>query len=350
MTLAPLAFQFFAVMLLAGAMTYGSGRLAPSLGLLDAPNHPRKKHEGTAALTGGLAIFAAWLASLALVPQINLPLVFSACLLVLAGVLDDYHKLGPLKKLAMQAAAITLLVIWGDVTLRHLGHVLPDDEILWLGWFGKPFSILCLLALLNAWNFIDGLDGLAAGVSIVTLGWLATLAFLSGFPVGDILPAIFLIAAVAGFAPVNVGWRKLKTSPVFLGDAGSLFLGLMTGWLAIMVTTSASVPAAQRIPPVLIAWVLAFPVFDLICVAARRMIAGHSPMRADKTHFHHLLCRRGLSPLKATSLIVMMTFAYGLAGFCAWRNGVQENLLFAAWLAAFAAQSLLSVKLTKIRK
>lgn len=331
-----------AVFILTGLAAYLSGRIAPQLRLLDSPDHPRKKHTDTAALTGGICIFISFTAGgLLQTGNTFFVLLLAMGLMVLIGIADDILKLSPLRKFAMQISGILAIIFFANIRLESLGQLLGNGQPLDIGFLAPAFTLFALLLLVNAWNFMDGLDGLAGGISVLTFVALFIAACLSG---GTLDAALILAAAVAGFLPFNIFWRRLRTRPIFLGEAGSLALGMAAGILGI-----SSAQSPNNVPPIVIAWFLAFPVFDLVCVSARRMLAGHSPMRADKTHFHHLLCRHGLSPRRAVILIGIIVLCCNSLTILLWQAGVGEFALFCGWCLLLVVHAGVSMRLTRIR-
>jgi UDP-GlcNAc:undecaprenyl-phosphate GlcNAc-1-phosphate transferase len=200
-----------------------------------------------------------------------------------------------------------------------------------LGWLAIPFTLLCVVGLINAVNMLDGLDGLAGSVVLVMLFWLSVVGLEAAEFQALALP-VLLASAVAGFLVLNfpVPWRRCAT--VFMGDSGSTMLGFALAWFAIDLAFQQGV----GVPPVTIAWIMALPVFDTISLMLRRGLKGQNPMTADREHLHHIFLRAGFSP--RTTVYIAMGIAFGLGGIgvLGWRLGVPEWLLWLPLLAVFA--------------
>lgn len=323
--------------LVAVAIPYAR-RHAKALGFVDAPDAPggRKAHENRVPPVGGLvvvpvALLVSLLAGLSF--EALWPLALGALLLVAAGVRDDACGLAPTVKFLLQGLAATILVVWGDSRIEDLGNLFGLGPI-HFGRMGLAFSLFCVVLLINAVNMIDGLDGLAGGIVFIALFWFALASGLYG----DSLPAGFIgiwMAAVAGFLVYNLRnpWRR-KAS-VFLGDSGSMALGLMLAWLAIGLSQS-GVPEPM-IRPVAVAWILTVPVMDAFALFVSRLLRGRHPFEADRRHLHHRFVDAGVSPGWVTGMLLVFSFLCGAIGYGAGFLGVPEWILSAAWIVLVLA-------------
>jgi len=322
------------------------GRLAERLGLVDRPGG-RRDHAGTVPLTGGVAIVGAAALVLALVPPASLafaPLLAGMTALLLLGLADDVLELPAGVQLPVQLLLVGACVVGGGVLVPALGDLFGGGAIA-LGAWAVPFTVLALVALLNAINMIDGLDGLAGGVAVVMLGWFLVIAALVGAP-GVFLVAAVLAGALLGFLCLNFPGFGLRPAQVFLGDAGSMAVGLALGWLAADL---AFVRGAD-VPPMVLAWVLAVPVLDMGVVILRRLARRRSPLAADREHVHHYLLWLGCSRRAATWLLIAATAVTGALGVGAWLLGVPEWLLFVGFvLLGVGHLVLMEVVLPRLR-
>ena len=308
-------------------------------GMVDRPGG-RKVHERPTPTIGGMGIFFAFVAVLPLTQRqlegtagmgALVPMLTGSALLLAVGVLDDRRELGALPKLFVQGVAAALLVFWGDVLLTDLGNW-PDGAPMSLGWLAVPITLLGMVGFVNALNMIDGLDGLAGGAVWVMLGWLATAALLAG-AAQEAQVALVLMAAVAGFLIFNLRSPLRDRASVFLGDAGSLILGLAVIWLAFTV---ASLPD-RVISPWGIAWVVVLPVLDTLSLLIRRILRGHSPLDADRNHLHHILERAGFSHGQSAALLIAVTAVLGAIGVVGSGVGVPDVLLAGGLVAVAGA-------------
>ena len=339
-------------------------RLAPRTGLMDHPGERRRIHREAVPRVGGLAIFAGLLASLVIAPPLTAAERYGlagAALLVLVGALDDRYQLGPRVRLVAQLGAALLLTLGGGVVLTSLGDLLGTGP-LGLGAGALPVTLVAVVGLINALNMSDGIDGLAAGVTLIGVGSL--LPFL---PTGSPL-ALLLSATLAALVPYLVGNLELGRCrcKVFLGDAGSMLLGYLLVWGLIAASRGPAglgavtapgvleglAPVAahgsleslapitapgvlEALAPVTALWLVAIPLMDTLAVMGRRLSQGRHPFHADRGHLHHRLARLFHSPRRA--LIVLLALAVLLAGIglAGQLLAVPEALMFALALAVF---------------
>lgn len=310
--------------------------LARRIGLVDAPRG-HKTHEGEVPLVGGLAMFCGFLFAV-LIPQIPLtelrPLFAGSALLVIVGVLDDFHELAPNSRFVAQIGAGLLMVLWGGIALEDLGQLI-GPEITTLGTWGIPFTIFSVVGVVNALNMLDGMDGLAGGLSLIVFSLLALTAFQSGDTANAIV--LFLLAAVVfAFLLFNLRLPRRTKALVFMGDAGSMFLGFAMAWFLIDLSQPQVRTEVAVITPVTALWILALPLMDTVRIMLRRILGGRSPLVADREHLHHLLGRLGLGVTGCVTLILTLTALLAVTGLWAQSRGIPEHQMFAAFLALFA--------------
>ena len=305
--------------------------LAPRLGLIDHPNDRRKIHGEPVPLIGGIAVFAGVLAGSLLVLPLTEPYLFGllgAGLLVVVGVLDDRAGLGPRVRLVAQVGAALLLTLGGGVSLTSLGDLLGLGPI-GLGPLSVPFTVFAMVGIINAFNMIDGIDGLAGGLMLIGVGALLFLA-----PVFGPLQ-VMLLAAIAALIPYlicNLQLLGCTGRKVFLGDAGSMLLGYILVWALVDAAES-----QRSIDPVTALWLTAIPLLDTLSVMGRRMLQRTSPFKADRAHLHHLLAR--IFGSTRQSLILMLSVAAALAavGVAGRILGAPSPVMFYAGILAFVA-------------
>ena len=264
--------------------------------LVDRPSKDLKLHQRAVPLGGGLAVFAAALLAVlvaALLPGSTLAelqavggdlvgLAFASVIIVLVGLADDRFTLRGRQKLAGQLVAITVLINMG-LSIRGIEILGLNAD---LGLLAIPFTVFWLLGAINAVNLLDGADGFATTVGIVISAALATLAALQGHP-GIALVAIALTGALVGFLVYNFPPAK-----IFLGDTGSMLIGLVVGVLAIRGALKGPATVALAAPLA----VLTIPILDSVIAVLRRWLTGRSLYVPDRGHLHHNLQRRGLGP------------------------------------------------------
>lgn len=287
--------------------------VAHRLGLIDHPVERRKLHRHAVPLIGGVALFSGVLTATLLATQVTgllsgPPLdglgagLTGAVLLVIVGVLDDRFGLGFRVRLLAQLIAVLILALGGGVQLHVLGDLFGAGPIQ-LGLFSIPFTLFAAVGIINAFNMIDGIDGLAAGLFLV-----AVVALLFSNPPETALFSFLLpVVAIAllPFLACNLSLPGCTRQKVFLGDAGSMLLGYIVAWALIDASQSAS-----SIAPVTALWFVAIPLLDKFNVMGRRLRSGRSPFKADRGQLHHVLTRSTGSPRAA--LLTILTLALAL--------------------------------------
>lgn len=286
-------------------------RIARSVGLVDAPDGFRKLHGRTVALGGGVAVLAAvavtsvialWLRLPWAISLWNQPLVLvgtscGALLICFVGLIDDRFMLRGRQKLMGQIAAATLAVSAGMVIhkLEIFGWEIQ------LGLLAVPFTICWLLGAVNALNLIDGVDGLATSIGILQSIAICIMAAMMGNS-GSAAAAAIIAGAMIGFLPYN--WSPAR---IFLGDAGSMFIGFSLGILAIRGSFKGPATVALIAPTAI--W--AIPLFDVGIAILRRKLTGQSIYATDRGHLHHVLQRYGLGHIGTVLVIASMSFICG---------------------------------------
>ncbi len=277
---------------------------AVAVGLVDKPGG-RKQHEGVIPLIGGLAIFAGFVGSTYLLleqPPFVKGFIVGGALMVFMGALDDRYDISAKFRLVAQALIAFLFVYGFGLNLHGFGNLLGFGAID-LGWTGFPFSIVALIAIINAVNMLDGIDGLVGGLGVASFFGLS-LIFVSGGHLNTAWLCLALVGALSGFLVFNLmgapHYKRLKK--VFMGDAGSMFVGLSLGTLLLFGANTEQ----QAFSPVTALWFVLLPMTDMITLMYRRIKRGKSPLAPDRTHIHHILMRAGFSS-RQTLLILVLT-------------------------------------------
>ncbi|MBN9059208.1 MAG: undecaprenyl/decaprenyl-phosphate alpha-N-acetylglucosaminyl 1-phosphate transferase [Rhizobiales bacterium] len=316
----PFAFAF----LLSATLVALFCRLAPWFGLVDAPT-ARKRHQGRVPVCGGIAMFVALLAATAVrerfpsvVPQASTlgssswPLIGVLGVLVAIGIADDRWELGAAVKLALQLAVAGMLLAVAAPAphggMLDLPGLMPAG-----GWLAVPVTLFFVVGIINAFNMIDGLDGLAGGMAAVALAGLALAGTLSGH--ARLVDDSLLLPSVAlGFLVFNLRRPGLPRALAFMGDAGSMMLGCAVAAMVVELSTKpiADRTGAAMFPALL--WLVAIPLIDTLSLMVRRPLAGRSPMAADRRHLHHLLLDAGATPSQATALLIAIAALLGTVG------------------------------------
>ncbi len=276
-------------------------------GLYDKPNE-RKIHTVPIPRLGGLAIWIAFMMTLWLVSIINDELVVlrdattgilaGSSIIFMLGLLDDLIGLSPYLKLIVQFIAALVAYYFGVVVMSL---DLPESKILLLNFFSIPVTVIWLVGLSNAMNFIDGMDGLASGVTMISALTLVIISFFTLRPTEALLGSI-LVGSMLGFLAYNFHPAK-----IFMGDSGSLFSGFMLAALAVT-----GVFKSKVVVMLLPLFILSVPILDISFAMLRRLFKGKNPFLPDAEHLHHQLLKRGLSQGKAVTLLYLICALGGI--------------------------------------
>ena len=305
---------------------------AQKMGAIDVPDGKRRVHDHPIPRMGGLAIFLGFLLSVVLFADISRQvrgILLGAVLIVACGAIDDVVNLRAWIKLLVQIAAAVIAVAHG-VVIEFFSNpiIFSNRELLFLGWLAIPVTVLWIVGITNSVNLIDGLDGLAVGVSTIASTTMFVVALLvSEGNVALLLAA--LMGACIGFMPYN-----LNPAKIFMGDTGALLLGYVLSTVSVvgMFKTYALV---TFVVPVL---ALFLPLFDTVCAFFRRLLRGQSPMHPDRGHLHHRLIDMGLSQKQAVAILYSLSAILGLCAVVLATTGVVRTVLIV--VAALAAVAI----------
>jgi len=315
--------------------------VAIEIGLVDKPNE-RKLHAGHIPLIGGISIFMAVLAaSLIWLPntiELRMYLIASA-MMVFIGVLDDKFDLKVRIRIVGQVIVASLMIYGVGDYISNLGNLFGLGDIN-LGNFGILFTYIGIIAVINAYNMIDGIDGLIGSLSLNTFTAIAILFIMSGQT--DYLSyPLMLATATLPYLIFNLGLfnslLKNKTKKIFMGDAGSMFVGLSVIWLLTMGTQGEQ--ASFR--PVTALWICAIPLMDMLAIVVRRYKNGKSPFKPDRDHLHHILQRIGFSSRQTLVIISSTAVTLSGLGLAGEYFYIPETIMLLGFLILFTLYSLI---------
>ena len=302
--------------------------IARRIGLTDRPDS-RKDHQGEIPLVGGIAIFIAFAISMVyaeLAVSVRYFLLAGG-LLVLVGAVDDIVDLPPGLRLVLHIASALIMCLLGGVTVITLGEIFLPGMDVTLGVLSIPFTVFAVVALINAVNMSDGLDGLSSTQVLIPLGGLA---LISG-AVRDyehFLPLVALCGCLLGFLYFNLRtpWRDRAT--VFLGDAGSSFLGFALAWFFIDMSQGEN----ANIKPVSVLWFALLIIYSTVEIVFRRLVRRRSPFKPDREHLHHVFLLAGFSVNETVATLAVITFAGVAVGIAGTLLQFPENILLATFV------------------
>ncbi len=282
-------------------------KAAQKMGAMDIPKDGRRMHDHPIPRMGGLAVAIAFLLTVMLTVRLDRQLqgiLLGSILILVLGVLDDCLSLKALPKFLVQIAAACIVVRHG-CTIEYVTNPLQTNGALWLdlGIFSGPLTVLWIVTITNAVNFIDGLDGLAVGVSAIATTFMLVIAIqVSEIPVAVILAC--LLGACLGFIPYN-----FNPAQIFMGDTGSTFLGFLLASLSIKGLFKLYAAISFAVPFL----ILGLPFADITFAVIRRICKGQNPMTADRGHIHHRLIDMGFSQKQTVVIAYMLTGVLGTA-------------------------------------
>ena len=298
--------NFIIFFLLTSFLLFILTKISFFLNLIDSPD-VRKIHKGNIPLVGGLGIYFTILISTFYFQYgyyINL-IIYVSLFLVLIGSIDDSVKLGVTIRLLTQLL-FALVIIGSGLKITSLGYYEYFPEIN-LGIFSILITIIAVMGLTNALNFIDGIDGLCSSLCIIAFISLGFIFYLEGHEIHYDIILVF-ISCLMAFLFFNLSIFKLPK--IFLGDSGSMFLGFSISWLLIYYGNHSEI----NIHPVLVLWVITIPIYDLISVIVRRIIRRINPFKPDRRHIHHILIDHGFSQKKSLLLLVFISLINNFTG------------------------------------
>ncbi|MCH5166863.1 MAG: undecaprenyl/decaprenyl-phosphate alpha-N-acetylglucosaminyl 1-phosphate transferase [Erysipelotrichales bacterium] len=269
-------------------------KIAYHINAVDKPDNKRKVHHTIMPRLGGLAIFLAFLIGyMIFAPKTTqmLSVLIGGFIIILVGMCDDIHTLKPIYKLIGQIVAACIVVFYGNITL--------NDMIVFgihfkFGIFAYPLAVFFVVAIINAINFADGLDGLAAGTSTIYFITIAIIGYIMNRLGGlDVILCLIMAGSCLGFLVYN-----FEPASIFMGDIGSMFLGFIISIIALLGFKTATI--TSLIIPLLL---LFEPILDTILAMLRRLMNGKSMSSADREHLHHQLLK-GTKSIRKSVLIM----------------------------------------------
>jgi len=312
--------------------------LARKSSLVDHPGE-RRVHESVTPLVGGPALFITLAVVLAYTMPGNLfteahflqALGIGSLMMVVTGMTDDYRHLSAALRFLVQMAACLVMILYADVRLDDFGRLFWD-EVLTLGWLAGPITIFAAMGVINSFNMIDGMDGLAGTIFLVAAAGMALFADRAGQ--ADILWLLLVsMAAVVGFMMLNARLPWNKQARVFLGDSGSLLLGFILAWCFISLGNDHNETGARAFMPMAAVWLLAVPLLDTTTQIWRRRRAGKSAFSADQNHLHHAFLRAGFSVRETWLNIFLLALALGGVGILFEISPLPDYISFWAFMA-----------------
>ena len=317
--------------------------LAQKWGAVDVPKDGRRMHDHPIPRMGGLAIFLGFLLSVILfIPFVQTDglgmqlqgMLLGAVIIVVLGILDDIYALPALPKLIVQIVAAVIAVCSGNVIETISNPNIFSNDLYWeLGWLSIPVTVIWIVAVTNAVNLIDGLDGLACGVSTISSMTVLVIALTVAEPTVAVLMAC-LAGGCIGFLPYNTNPAK-----IFMGDTGSTFLGYVLAVVSIQGLFKYYTLISFVVPFLM----LGLPIFDTCFAFIRRIAHGQSPMHADRSHIHHRLIDMGLNQKQAVAVLYVISAILGLSAVVLTTIGSLRAMLLLFAMCIAGSMSIMLV-------
>ena len=295
--------------------------LAQKVGAMDVPGEARRVHDHPIPRMGGLAIFLGFIVSMLLFVDITQEvrgILLGSIIIVITGVIDDIISLRAWTKFLIQILSAVIAVLHGVViNVVSNPNVFSSQEAIVLGWLAIPLTVLWIVGITNSVNLIDGLDGLAVGVSTISCVTILVVALLVSEPNVALIVAA-LAGACIGFMPYN-----LNPAKIFMGDTGATFLGYILATLSVTGLFKMYAIISFAVPFL----ILGVPIFDICFAFLRRIAKGQNPMKADRGHVHHRLIDMGFSQKQAVAISYMLAAILGLAAVLLTSSGELKALI-----------------------
>jgi UDP-GlcNAc:undecaprenyl-phosphate GlcNAc-1-phosphate transferase len=336
-------------------LTWAVRNLAMGRGWVAPPIQDRDLHETPLPRLGGAPVFLSFLIGIgvALLASLHFPILAAGLpirtlltvlvpgtLIFLLGLYDDIHSVGPFTKFAVQGVA-ALMLFAGGLRILDLPVLFGARHLAW--YIGLPITVMWVIGITNAFNLIDGLDGLAAGSALFSTFVVFVVAVSNGSPLVSLL-TIALAGAILGFLRFN-----FNPATIFLGDSGSLFIGFMLSALALEGAQKAPTVIAVAIPVVS----FGLPILETTLSVLRRLISGQSVFLADREHIHHKLLQHGMSPRQVVIALYAVSALFALLSlFLLWpgRNTLGLVLVVIGACVWFGVQHLGYLEFWEIRR
>ncbi|GGA98824.1 UDP-N-acetylglucosamine--undecaprenyl-phosphate N-acetylglucosaminephosphotransferase [Agarivorans gilvus] len=341
---------FCVSMLVAFLGSYASIKLlkpfAVKLQLVDVPNE-RKVHVGAVPLIGGISVYIGFILSLQVMNYANQfslhYFVLASAGILLVGIADDKCDLSVRVRMFCQLMAASVMMFASGQKIDSLGNILLFGDI-HLYWFATPFTYLAIVGAINAFNMVDGIDGLIGGLTFSSMFSLAVLFYANG-DTAHTWVALALLMSLIPYLLFNLARAdNPKRTKIFMGDAGSMFIGLTVVWLLAIGSQGEN----KAFQPVTALWVIAIPLMDMLSVMIRRIRKGTSPFKAGRDHLHHIFMRAKFSSRQTLSIITALSFVFSAIGIGMDLLNVPEWFMFISFIILFLVYNFVLIHIWRV--
>ena len=315
-------------------------KLAFYIGAIDIPGG-RHIHKKEMPKLGGLAIFSGFLLGYMLFcnqTPLMISILIGGIIILLTGIFDDIKRLPASVQFIGQFLAASVVVFYGGIIMQDVSAY---GIYLNFGIMAKPLTVIFIVAIMNCMNFVDGLDGLAAGISEIYFITISIIIYMTGIYNGlDASLTLIMIGATLGFLIYNFHPAK-----IFLGNSGSMFLGYIISVVSLLGFKNVTI--TSFIVPILI---LAVPILDTLFAIIRRILKGQSPTKGDKQHLHHQLFRMTKSQVKSVIIIYLIDILFSFASIVYVANNPDLGQIIYAFLLIIILWFIFSTNIIFDRK
>ncbi len=310
-----------------------------------APGSNHKLHDTVTPFVGGVGVLVALCVAIFFLIDIHSDSFHKYAVLGIIsitiftiGFADDALTLNYKSRFFIQILSVFIMILFGGVALSDFGGILFSASLQTYHAV-IPITIFAVIGVINSLNMIDGVDGLSGSVSFVTLLLIGTVAFIADDRHNLILTTA-LIGGVLGFLYFNLRYRKQRYARVFLGDNGSMLLGLLLAWLLVDLSQGSN----RAMTPVTALWLFSVPLMDTVTVMVRRVWLGKSPFTPDRYHLHHLMQRADFRVSEIVFIIVLLHTLLGIIGLMGLYLGISETIMFICFLLFFLGYVFLTIR------
>lgn len=319
--IAKVGISLLCALLISFAATPAVKSLAHKVGAVDIPKDERRMHKRPIARMGGLAIFLGFIVSVILFFPLTISMrgvLIGGGIILVLGIFDDIYTLPAIPKFLVQIAAALVAVLHGNKILFLSNPNIFSDNPYWvLGYLSIPVTVIWIVAITNAVNLIDGLDGLAVGIATISSLTMLIITMLVSNGVVAV-PMAALAGACLGFMPYN-----LNPAKIFMGDTGSTFLGFILATMSIQGFFKFHAIISFAVPFLL----LGLPIFDTCFAILRRVSKGQNPMSPDRSHVHHKLIDLGMNQKQAVAILYVISAILGLSAVVLTTSGALKAII-----------------------
>lgn len=318
--------------------------VATRLGLIDVPGG-HKRHDHHTPIIGGFAVYLTIVIAAIVLSFLGINIgqfdnvIWLGAIIVFIGGADDRFNLNAQLRLGCQMGLALLMVYWAGVEIKDLG-ALFSEEVLDLGYISVPFTVIAIVGAMNAINMMDGIDGLIGSITTISIALLIIALLISDSQPGLLVTLLIVFGSVLGFWFHNARLKNRRHARVFMGDSGTMFLGLLTAYFLITLAQGAN----RSITPASALWIFGLPLLDTLRLMIQRVAKRRSPFGADRLHLHHIFLRSGFTVNQTVLAMSGLQLLMGSCGLVCLYLAVPEAVVLCGFAGVLATYYWLTVR------